>query len=123
MLHPLCFLPILYSDSTDMTIFGMVIVLAFQIGVLLMGFTASFSSGPQLYQSWHEFPKDLLYKDVSSLGTKWRYGQKPEDPPCPNSYRDSNRRAGGGGLSPLNILSGGAGVSFSPPKILYPYKS
>ena len=35
------FLLILYTD-TDMSIFGMVIVLAFQIGVLLMGFTASF---------------------------------------------------------------------------------
>ena len=68
-----------------MSIFGMVIVLAFQICILLMGFTASFSSGPQLYESWHEFPIDLLNKDVSSLDTKWRHGQKFEDPPCPNS--------------------------------------
>ena len=84
MLHPIYFLPTLYTD-TDMSIFGMVIVLAFQIWILLMGFTASFSSGPQLYESWHEFPIDLLYKDVSSLDTKWRHGQKFEDPPCPNS--------------------------------------
>ena len=84
MLHPIYFLPTLYTD-TDMSIFGMVIVLAFQISILLMGFTASFSSGPQLYESWHEFPIDLLYKDVSSLDTKWRQGQKFEDPPCPNS--------------------------------------
>ena len=84
MLHPICFLPTLYTD-TDMSIFGMVIVLAFQICILLMGFTASFSSEPQLYESWHEFPIDLLYKDVSSLDTKWRHGQKFEDPPCPNS--------------------------------------
>ena len=84
MLHPIYFLPTLYTD-TDMSIFGMVIVLAFQICILLMGFTASFSSGPQLYESWHEFPIDLLYKDVSSLDTKWRHGQKFEDPPCPNS--------------------------------------
>ena len=27
----------------------------------------------------------VLYKDVSSLDTKWRHGQKFEDPPCPNS--------------------------------------
>ena len=68
--------------------FRMVIVLAFQICILLMGFTASFSSGPQLYESWHEFPIDLLYKVVSSLDTKWRHVQKFEDPPCPNSqYR------------------------------------
>ena len=66
----------------------MVIVLAFQICILLMGFTASFSKGTQQYESWHEFPIDLLYKDVSSLDTKWRHGQKFEDPPCPNSqYR------------------------------------
>ena len=93
MLHPIyfyppcipyIFLPTLYTD-TDMSIFGMVIVLAFQICILLMGFTASFSSGPQLYESWHEFPIDLLYKDVSSLDTKWHHGQKFEDPPCPNS--------------------------------------
>ena len=84
MLHPICFLPTLYTD-TDMSIFGMVIVLAFQICILLMGFTASFSSEPQLYESWHEFPIDLLYKDVSSLDTKWRHWQKFEDPPCPNS--------------------------------------
>ena len=84
MLHPVCFLPTLYTD-TDMSIFGMVIVLAFQICILLMGFTASFSKGTQLYESWHEFPIDLLYKDVSSLDTKWRQGQKFEDPPCPNS--------------------------------------
>ena len=62
MLHPIYFLPTLYTD-TDMSIFGMVIVLAFQICILLMGFTGSFSSGPQLYESWHEFPIDLLYKD------------------------------------------------------------
>ena len=84
MLHPIYFLPTLYTD-TDMSIFGMVIVLAFQICILLMGFTASFSSEPQLYESWHEFPIDLLYKDVSSLDTKWRHGQKFEDSPCPNS--------------------------------------
>ena len=79
MLHPIYFLPTLYTD-TDMSIFGMVIVLAFQICILLMGFTASFSSGPQLYESWHEFPIDLLYKDVSSLDTKWRILAS-----CPNS--------------------------------------
>ena len=84
MLHPIYFLPTLYTD-TDMSIFGMVIVLAFQICILLMGFTASFSKGTQQYESWHEFPIDLLYKDVSSLDTKWRHGQKFEDPPCPNS--------------------------------------
>ena len=84
MLHPIYFLPTLYTD-TDMSIFGMVIVLAFQICILLMGFAASFSKGTQQYESWHEFPIDLLYKDVSSLGTKWRHGQKFEDPPCPNS--------------------------------------
>ena len=89
MLHPVWFLLTLYTD-TDMSIFGMVIVLAFQISILLMGFTASFSSGPQLYESWREFPIDLLYKDVPGLNTKWRHGQKFEDPPCPNSqYRDS----------------------------------
>ena len=59
----------------------------------LMSFTASFSSGPQLYESWHDFPIDLLYKhdkDMSSLDTKWLDGQKFEDLPCPNSqYRDS----------------------------------
>ena len=71
MLHPIYFLPTLYTD-TDMSIFGMVIVLAFQICILLMGFTASFSKGTQQYESWHEFPIDLLYKDVSSLDTKWR---------------------------------------------------
>ena len=59
-----------------MSIFGMVIVLAFQICILLMGFTALFSSGQQFYESWHEFPIDLLYKDVSSLDTKWRHGKK-----------------------------------------------
>ena len=84
MLHPICFLPTLYTD-TDMSIFGMVIVLAFQICILLMGSTASFSSELQSYESWHEFPIDLLYKDVSSLDTKWRHGEKFEDPPCPNS--------------------------------------
>ena len=77
MLHPIYFLPTLYTD-TDMSIFGMVIVLAFQI--LLMGFTASFSKGTQQYESWHEFPIDLLYKDVSSLDTKWRILAS-----CPNS--------------------------------------
>ena len=84
MLHTICFLTTLYTD-TDMSIFGMVIVLAFQICILLMGFTASFSSGPQSHESWHEFPIDLLYKDVSILDTKWRHGQKFEAPPCPNS--------------------------------------
>ena len=79
MLHPICFLPTLYTD-TDMSIFGMVIVLAFQICILLMGFTASFSKGTQQYESWHEFPIDLLYKDVSSLDTKWRILAS-----CPNS--------------------------------------
>ena len=47
------FLPTLYTD-TGMSIFGMVIVLAFQICILLMGFTALFSSEPQLYESWHD---------------------------------------------------------------------
>ena len=79
MLHPIYFLPTLYTD-TDMSIFGMVIVLAFQICILLMGFTASFSKGTQQYESWHEFPIDLLYKDVSSLDTKWRILAS-----CPNS--------------------------------------
>ena len=79
MLHPIYFLPTLYTD-TDMSIFGRVIVLAFQICILLMGFTASFSKGTQLYESWHEFPIDLLYKDVSSLDTKWRILAS-----CPNS--------------------------------------
>ena len=74
MLHPIHFLPTLYTD-TDVSIFGIFIVLAFQICVLLMGFTASFSKGTQLYESWHEFPIDLLYKDVSSLDTKWRIKQ------------------------------------------------
>ena len=46
MLHPTYFLPTLYAD-TDMSIFGMVIVLAFQICILLMGFTASFSNSMQ----------------------------------------------------------------------------
>ena len=50
MLHPICFLLTVYTD-TNMSIFGMVIVLAFQICILLMGFTASFSSGPQFYES------------------------------------------------------------------------
>ena len=68
MLHPICFLPTLYTD-TDMSICGMVIVLAFQICILLTGFTASFSKGTQSYESWHEFPIDLLYKDVSSFDT------------------------------------------------------
>ena len=45
-----------------------------------MGFTTSFSKGTQLYESWHEFPIDLLYKDVSSLDTKWRILAS-----CPNS--------------------------------------
>ena len=63
MLHPICFLPTLYTD-TDMSIFGMDIVLAFQIYILLMGFTASFSKGTQWYESWHEFPIDLLYKEL-----------------------------------------------------------
>ena len=58
----------------------MVIVLAFQICILLMGFTAPFSKGMQQYESWHEFPIDLLYKDVSSLDTKWRILAS-----CPNS--------------------------------------
>ena len=77
MLHPIYFLPTLYTD-TDMSIFWMVIVLAYQICILLMGFTASFSSGPQLYESMHEFPIDLLYKDVSNwtqtgaMGKIWR---------------------------------------------------
>ena len=79
MLHPIYFLPTLYTD-TDMSIFGMVIALAFQICILLMGFTASFSKGTQEYESWHEFPIDLLYKDVSSLDTKWRILAS-----CPNS--------------------------------------
>ena len=79
MLHPIYFLPTLYTD-TDMSIFGMVIVLAFQICILLMGFTALFSKGTQQYESWHEFPIDLLYKDVSSLDTKWRILAS-----CPNS--------------------------------------
>ena len=79
MLHPIYFLPTLYTD-TDMSIFGMVIVLTFQICILLMGFTALFSKGTQQYESWHEFPIDLLYKDVSSLDTKWRILAS-----CPNS--------------------------------------
>ena len=79
MLHPIFFLPTLYTDI-DMSIFGMVIVLAFQICTLLMAFTASFSKGTQQYESWHEFPIDLLYKDVSSLDTKWRILAS-----CPNS--------------------------------------
>ena len=79
MLHPIYFLPTLYTD-TDMSIFGMVIVLAFQICILLMGFTASFSKGTQQYESWHEFPIDLLHKDVSNLDTKWRILAS-----CPNS--------------------------------------
>ena len=29
---------------------------------------------------------------------------------------------GGGGLSPLNILSGGRSILEPPPQILYPYK-
>ena len=79
MLYPIWFLPNLYTD-TDMSIFGMDIVLAFQICILLMGFTASFSSGTQWYETWHEFPIDLLYKHVSSLDTKWRILAS-----CPNS--------------------------------------
>ena len=73
---------IFYPPCTDtnMSIFGMVIVLAFQICILLMGFTALFSKGTQQYESWHEFPIDLLYKDVSSLDTKWRILAS-----CPNS--------------------------------------
>ena len=59
----------------------MVIVLAFQICILLMGFFASFSKGTQQYESWHEFPIGLLYKDVSSLDTKWRILAS-----CPNSH-------------------------------------
>ena len=56
MLHPIYFLPTLYTD------------------------TASFSKGTQQYESWHEFPIDLLYKDMSSLDTKWRILAS-----CPNS--------------------------------------
>ena len=63
-----------------MSTFRMLIVLAFQICILLIGFTASFSKGTQQYESWHEFPIDLLYKDVSSLDTKWRILAS-----CPNS--------------------------------------
>ena len=33
-----------------------------------------------LWESWHEFPIDLLYKDVTSLDTKWRILAS-----CPNS--------------------------------------
>ena len=33
-----------------------------------------------LWESWHEFPIDLLYKDVISLDTKWRILAS-----CPNS--------------------------------------
>ena len=106
MLHPICFLPTLYTD-TDMSIFGMVIVLAFQICILLMGFTASFSSKPYLCESWHEFPIDLLYKDVSSLDTKWRHGQKFEDPPCPNSQYIGTLgyTAGGAGKARFNVAT------------------
>ena len=63
----------------------MVIVLAFQIYILLMGFTALFSKGTQLYESWHEFPIDLLYKDVSS-------------------YRDSTAGNRGGGPVKLDSM-------------------
>ena len=63
------FLPTLYTD-TDMTIFGMVIVLAFQICILLMGFIASFSSSSPKYEDWHEFPIDLLYKKCVQFGPK-----------------------------------------------------
>ena len=45
-----------------MFIFGMVIVLAFQICILLMSFTASFSKGTQQYESWQEFPIDFGHK-------------------------------------------------------------
>ena len=47
-------------------------LLSDRAGCATVGFTASFSSGPQLYESWNEFPIDLMYKDVSSLDTKWR---------------------------------------------------
>ena len=73
-----------------------------------MGFTASFSSGPQLYESWREFPIDLLYKDVSSLDTKWRQGQKFEDPPCPNSQYIGTLWTPEVTSSPLTIYPGAA---------------
>ena len=93
----------------------MAIVLAFQICILLMCFTASFSSGPQLYESWHEFPID--YKDVSSLDTKWRHGQiwRPSMSEL-SVYRDSSAQGGGGGHSHMsvNIKS----LSIAPPPFL-----
>ena len=55
MLHPICFLPTLYTD-TDMSIFGMIIVLAFQICILLMGFTASFSKARNNMKVGMNFP-------------------------------------------------------------------
>ena len=76
-----------------------------------MGLTASFSSGPQLYESWYEFPIDLLYKDVSSLDTKWRHGQTIEDPPCPNSQyigtlvKCSLLTSGGAGKATFNVAT------------------
>ena len=97
MLHPIYFLPTLYTD-TDMSIFGMVIVLAFQICILLMGFTASFSKGTQQYESWHEFPIDLLYKDVFSLDTKWRFLAS-----CPNSQYIGTLHC------PVGLLGSGGG--------------
>ena len=123
MLHPIYFLPTLYTD-TDMSTFGMVIVLAFKICILLMGFTASFSKGTQQYESWHEFPIDLRYKDVSSLDTKWRILAS-----CPNSqYIGTLTPTKGrcpldprGSLAPLTIYPGAApvySISLSMPKNL-----
>ena len=42
--------------------------------------------------------------------------------PIPTLWNYIGLGTGGWGAEPINILSGGAGVSFSPPKILYPYK-
>ena len=41
--------------------------LASQKCILLMGFIVSFSSSSRQYECKHEFPIDLLYKDVPSL--------------------------------------------------------
>ena len=79
-----------------MSIFGMVIVFTFQICIPLVGFTASFSKGPQLYESWHEFPIDLFCIKMCPVWTQkmapWAKIWRPSMSEL-SVYRDSHHHS------------------------------
>ena len=81
MFHPVYFLPTLYTKFT-MSIFGIVIVLAFYKCILLGGFKAKVSRQGQLYANWHRFPIVLLYGRGSNLETIWRPWSKSRERQC-----------------------------------------